>query len=96
MKRPNIIKTITPLNCPSCGHDIHVCFSFMPPGVSWVITQEEMLQNKQTLKELLKSIVFKSQEEQEKTLSWIDSEECVLGAEDIEDVAKSIAREQKQ
>ncbi|MCK9369491.1 hypothetical protein M0R04_06125 [Candidatus Dojkabacteria bacterium] len=68
----------------------------MPPGVSWVITQEEMLQNKQTLKELLKSIVFKSQEEQEKTLSWIDSEECVLGAEDIEDVAKSIAREQKQ
>lgn len=96
MQKPNLIKTITPLNCPHCSQDIHVCFSFMPPSVSWIITDEEMKQNKATLKELLKSVVFKSPEEEERTLAWVDSEECVLGAEDIEEMAKAIAREQKE
>ena len=55
-----------------------------------------MKQNKATLKDLLKSVVFKSKKEEDKTMSWIDSEECVFGAEDIEEMAKSIAREQKE
>lgn len=95
MEKPRFIKTITPVTCPHCQHAIHVCFSFLPPGLTWIITEEEMKQNKAHLKELLKSVIFKTKEEEEETMSWIDSPDCVLGAEDIEEIAKSIAKEQK-
>jgi len=96
MDKPRFIKTITPVPCPSCGHNIHVCFSFLPPGLTWIITDEEMLANKTKLKELLQTIVFKSKDEEKETMEWIDSPDCVLGAEDIEEVAKSIIKEQKE
>lgn len=96
MNKPEIIKSITPVNCPHCNHALNICQSFFPPSITWVISEEEMKQNKATLKDLLKSVVFKSKKEEDKTMSWIDSEECVFGAEDIEEMAKSIAREQKE
>jgi len=90
-----MIKTITKYICPRCSGSIFVCFGFIPPALSWILPEEEMSQNKLKLKELLENITFKSKTEKEETYTWIDSEDCVLGAEDIEDVAKWIIQEQK-
>lgn len=96
MEKPRMIKSIVPYVCPHCSHEIDVCFSFIPPGLSWIITKEEMERNKRKLKETLKVITFKNEAAQKEVMDWIDSDDCVLGAEDIDDLAKSIADEQKK
>ena len=96
MDKPKIIKSIVPYVCPHCGHDIMVCFGFLPPALSWVITGEEMLANKEKLKALMENIEFSSEEDKKETLDWIASEDCVLGVEDIDDVVKMISQEQKE
>jgi hypothetical protein len=95
MDRPKMIKSIIPYICPHCGHDIFVCFGFIPPNLAWVIPKEEMEINKSKLKGLLSLITFKNDTEKKEAFDWVDSEDCVLGAEDIEDVAKMIEDEQK-
>lgn len=95
MAKPNLIKSIVPYVCPHCSKEINICFSFLPPGLTWVITGEEMATNKLKLKEALKVVKFKTEEEQTEILEWVDSDECVLGSEDIDDLVKSIAGEQK-
>ena len=85
-----------PYVCPHCSHDLFVCFGFMPPGLSWIIPAEEMARNKDQLKSLLNDVKFASEEERTETYKWIDSDDCVLGAEDIEDVAKMIVQEQRE
>lgn len=91
-----MIKSIVPYVCPNCNHEINVCLAFIPPGLSWIITAEEMERNKRKLKDALKVITFKSDEERQAVLEMIDSEDYVLGAEDIDDIVKSIAEEQKE
>lgn len=94
MQEPRLIKTVTGTNCSHCGHDLFVCFSFVAPTLNWVITAEEMKQNKEKLKEILKSAIFKGgKESEEKIMEYIDSEECVLGAEDVNDMARELAQE---
>lgn len=94
MEKPRVIKSIVNYNCPHCGHGIHICFSSLIPTLTWVITSEDMLENKKKLKDYLNTIIFKSEHEKKQTFEWIDSEDCVLGADDISDVVKSIAEEQ--
>lgn len=91
-----MIKSIVPYICPNCSHEINVCFGFIPPALSWVITKEEMLENKRKLKDALGVITFKSDKARQETMDWIDSEEFVLGEEDVDDVAKAIAEEQRE
>ena len=95
MEKPRLIKSIVPYICPHCSHEINVCFSFLPPGLTWVITKEEMDSNKRKLKESLKLIDFKTKEAKDETMEWVDSDDCVLGAEDLDDIVKAIADEQK-
>lgn len=95
MEKPRIIKSIVPYICPHCSHHINVCFGFIPPGLNWVITEEEMQANKRRLKEALKLITFRSEQSEKETMAWIDSDECVLGAEDVDDMVRSIMEEQK-
>lgn len=94
MQDPKLIKTITPSFCPHCGEEIMICFSFVPPAMSWVITASEMVKNKEQLKAMLRTVVFKNKEEEKRVLTEIDSEDFVLGAEDVEDIYKSIVAEQ--
>lgn len=95
MEKPRLIKSIVSYNCPHCAHGINICFSFIPPSLTWVITEEDMQDNKKKLKEYLNTIIFKSEKEKRETFEWIDSPECVLGADDIPDIVKSIVEEQK-
>lgn len=96
MSRPRVIKSITPVLCPHCSKTVYVCQSFLQPTLTWIISDDEMAKHKATLKELLKSVVFKTAKAEAETMSWIDSDECVFGPEDLEDIAKDIAREQKE
>jgi hypothetical protein len=96
MNRPEVIKSITAVPCPHCEGVVYVCQSFLQPTLTWVITDLEMKSYKTRLKELIKSIVFKSKKEEDETITWIDSEECVLGEDDIEPTAQLIAKEQKE
>lgn len=96
MAQPKLIKTITPYICPNCSKEINICLSFLPPGLTWVITKEEMEQNKRRLKDALKVVAFKSKEEKEEVMTWVDTPDCVLGSEDIDDIVRQIAEEQKE
>lgn len=91
-----LIRIVTPLKCPHCAHDVLVCQAFFQPGIAWIISSEEMQSNKTALKELLKSVVFKSKKAEEEAMDEINKPDYMLGAEDIEEVAKSIAKEQRE
>ena len=96
MQRPQLIKSFIKTICPDCSKPIFVCISFLPPGLSYVISDSEMEQNKRRLKEALKLVEFKDKTTEKETLEWVDSEDCVLGNEDVDDLVKSISEEQKE
>lgn len=95
MDKPKLIKSIMETPCPHCGHILFVCTGFLPPGISWIIPEEEMAVNKQKLKDLLELVEFASKDEKKRTFEWVESPDCVLGSEDVESVCKLIIQEQK-
>ena len=96
MQRPQLIKSFVMSICPKCSEQIYVVISFLPPGLSYVLSKEEMDQNKRRLKEALKLVEFKDKATEKETMEWVDSEDCVLGNEDVDDLVKSISEEQKE
>lgn len=91
----NLIRSVTPYQCPSCGTDLQVCVGSPAPGLIWVITDEQMKQNKLRLKEILRGVAFRSKQEEDATMEWIDKDEFVLGEDDIEETARDIVESQK-
>lgn len=91
----NLIKAVIPYQCPHCQADLQVCIGTPAPGLLWVETAEQVLQNKERLKELLRGVAFRSKQEEEEQIAYIDSDEFVLGENDVEEMARDIVESQK-
>ena len=96
MQRPQLIKSFVQALCPKCAQPIHVVISFLPPGLSYLLSDEEMQANKRRLKEALKLVEFKDKKAKDDVMAEVDGEDFVFGAEDLDDLVKSISKEQKE
>lgn len=89
-----IIKSISKNTCPHCGKSIFIGSQTMIPVITKVIKPSEIQEAKEKVKKkITEEVVFKSQEDKEKALQWIETAE--FSNSDVEDVVNNIKLSQQ-
>jgi len=91
-----IIKIITPVNCPHCTKKIYVCSIQQPGIIAWALKDDDIKKIKEEIMDGVKDIKFSSEEKKQEIITWIESEETIFGIEDTEAVVESIKQSQKK
>ena len=91
---PQSIRGIVPHKCPECGKDLMISFAMHPPTMGAIYTPESAEKAKKAVLERLEEIKFKSEDEKQMALNWINDPQTVFGMEDIEPLLKNIAMNQ--
>lgn len=87
-----VIKSITKYVCPHCENKIFVSVSINQPLLHWVITEEQLLKNKEDLRRKLRGYIFPNKETEDQIMEEIKSEEFLLGIEDVDDILTSLIK----
>jgi len=93
-KNPQIIKKIEPVNCPHCKKEFYISSQSMMPTLTETTTIEEIERTKEKVREGLGQIAFHNDGEKSQILEWLNNENTLLDASDIEPILKQIGREQ--
>lgn len=94
--QPEIIRSVISYECPGCHAKLHICQGFTAPGLVWLITEDQLKANKAKVKELLKGATFKTKEDEEQTMEYIDSDRFALGDDEVELMARDILKAQEK
>jgi hypothetical protein len=89
MPENNLIKSITPHNCPACGMAIYVESQMVPSTVSSLFTAADVEEAKEDCLEKISGLVI-DEEKKDAVVKWINDPETVFGKEEVENIISSL------
>ena len=95
MQETRIIKTISEIACPCCSKKIMVATRITAPIIEWALEPKVLEDAKGKLKKELEKVTFKSKQEKESVISWINDERTLFGPAEIPSLVESIKAEQE-
>lgn len=89
-----IIKTFNPSKCPHCGKDYYIGIQSMMSQVVSTPTIEDVKKAKEDIKERLNELKFNNEIDKQEIIAYLDNENTIIDAVDIEPMLKQIATDQ--
>ncbi len=86
---PKVIKTITPTICPHTGQPAFVCFTQLPPTLTWLLTQKQIDEAKTMLLLRVKELM-PTKEQLANVQEWLQTDEAIFGPDEIDAIIDSI------
>lgn len=85
-----IIKSIVPTKCPSCGTTVLIEFNSIPPQLNAVMTIEEARGAKELVKTKVAEIKDLDADLKTSVFEWVDQDSTIFGPSEVDSIVQSV------
>lgn len=87
----NIIKTITPVECPHCKKPVYVEFSNKSPEVTSILTPETVELAKGRARERIEALDMDESDKLD-VIDWINDPDTIFGISEVDEIVENLKK----
>lgn len=90
------LKLIIQSSCPKCSEPMFIAYNVHCPTIEAILTVDDVKRAKEDMLKKIEGVKFKDDTQKKLAVEWINSENTIIGPNDVDKLIKSIMLSQEQ